>query len=218
MIGGVDAAMVDLDGTMVDTIGDIVEALNRTLAEEALPPAPRGEVALLIGHGADQIVGTLLAARGAGDDAARLERARRRYREHYGTLNGRHAVVFPGVAEGLGALRGRGMRLACVTNKPTFLARGLLEAMALDEYFEDVLGGDRFERLKPDSQPLLATCAALGTPPSRTLMIGDSRNDAIAARAAGCPVVLVTYGYNHGEPIRAVNADGFVDSLAELAS
>ena len=79
-----------------------------------------------------------------------------------------------------------------------------------------VFGGDSFERKKPDPLPLIKTCESLGTVPARTLMIGDSSNDARAARAAGCPVVLVTYGYNHGEPVRGVDADGFVDSLAEL--
>jgi phosphoglycolate phosphatase len=109
-----------------------------------------------------------------------------------------------------------GLRLACLTNKPTEFARPLLQAKGLDAYFEVVFGGDAFERKKPDPLPLLKTCEALGTLPARTLMVGDSSNDARAARAAGCPVVLVTYGYNHGEPVRAVDADGFVDSLAEL--
>ena len=86
----------------------------------------------------------------------------------------------------------------------------------MSAYFEKVFGGDSFERKKPDPLPLLKTCEALGTDPARTLMVGDSSNDAQAARAAGCPVVLVTYGYNHGQPVRAVDADGYVDSLAQL--
>ena len=86
----------------------------------------------------------------------------------------------------------------------------------LDGYFEHLFGGEAFERKKPDPLPLLKTCEALGSAPARTLMVGDSSNDAKAARAAGCPVVLVSYGYNHGQPVREVDADGFVDSLAEL--
>ena len=88
----------------------------------------------------------------------------------------------------------------------------------LAPFFDIVFGGDAFERKKPDPLPLLKTCEALGTRPERTLMVGDSSNDAKAARAAGCPVVLVTYGYNHGQPVRAVDADGFVDALAEFAA
>ena len=79
-----------------------------------------------------------------------------------------------------------------------------------------VFGGDSFPKKKPDPMPLLKTCEALASPPARTLMLGDSSNDAQAARAAGCPVVLVGYGYNHGQPIQTVDADGFVDSLAQL--
>ena len=106
--------------------------------------------------------------------------------------------------------------MACLTNKPTAFALTLLERKGLRGYFQQVFGGDAFERKKPDPLPLHKTCEALGTLPSRTLMVGDSSNDARAARAAGCPVVLVSYGYNHGEPVRGVDADGFVDSLAEF--
>jgi phosphoglycolate phosphatase len=126
--------------------------------------------------------------------------------------------VYAGVREGLLALRERGLRLACLTNKPTAFARPLLQAKGLDGYFSEVFGGDAFDRKKPDPLPLLKTCEALGSEPARTLMIGDSSNDAQAARAAGCPVVLVTYGYNHGEPVRSVDADGYLDSLDELAA
>jgi phosphoglycolate phosphatase len=125
-------------------------------------------------------------------------------------------MVFPGARDGLRALRRRGLPLACLTNKPTAHARALLHAKGLDGFFSHVFGGDAFERKKPDPLPLRKTCEALATAPARTLMIGDSSNDAQAARAAGCPVLLVTYGYNHGEPVRALDADGFVDSLAEL--
>jgi phosphoglycolate phosphatase len=126
--------------------------------------------------------------------------------------------VYAGVREGLLALRARGLRLACLTNKPTAFARPLLQAKGLDGYFSEVFGGDAFDRKKPDPLPLLKTCEALGSEPARTLMIGDSSNDAQAARSAGCPVVLVTYGYNHGEPVRSVDADGYLDSLDELAA
>ena len=93
----------------------------------------------------------------------------------------------------------------------------MLQAKDLSGFFEAVFGGDAFERRKPDPLPLIKTCAALGAAPRHTLMLGDSSNDAAAARAAGCPVLLVTYGYNHGEPVRAVQADGFLDSMAEVS-
>jgi len=121
------------------------------------------------------------------------------------------------VPEGLRALRDAGLKLACLTNKPTAFAQPLLQAKGLAGFFDLVFGGDAFERQKPDPLPLRKTAEALGATPERTLVIGDSSNDARAARAAGCAVLLVTYGYNHGEPIRAVPADGFLDSLAQVA-
>jgi phosphoglycolate phosphatase len=125
--------------------------------------------------------------------------------------------VFDGVRHGLAALTRQGLALACLTNKPTAFALELLRVKGLAAHFRHVFGGDAFERKKPDPLPLLKCCEALGTSPAETLMIGDSINDAVAARAAGCPVVLVTYGYNHGEPVRGVDADAFVDRLDEIA-
>jgi len=103
--------------------------------------------------------------------------------------------------------------LACLTNKPTAFAIDLLRQKSLLGCFANVFGGDAFERKKPDPLPVLKTCEALNAMPSRTLVIGDSSNDAWAARAAGCPVVLVTYGYNHGQPVSEVDADGIIERL-----
>ena len=135
---------------------------------------------------------------------------------HYADCLLLYPTVYPGVVEGLHALRARGLPLACLTNKPLAFARELLRAKGLDRYFAQVFGGDSFERVKPDPLPLLKTCESLGTAPQATLMVGDSQNDALAARAAGCPVVLVTYGYNHGEPIASAPHDALVDSLASV--
>ncbi|WP_431274982.1 phosphoglycolate phosphatase [Variovorax ureilyticus] len=215
-----DAAIVDLDGTLVDTIGDFVVSLNRMLDELALPRIDGATVERMVGKGSEHLIHSVLRhVRGTSDDGdAWFDRARPRYQHHYLAINGQHADVYAGVVEGLTALRARGLRLACLTNKPTAFARPLLAAKGLDGFFEVMFGGDAFERKKPDPLPLLKACEALATLPARTLMVGDSSNDAKAARAAGCPVVLVSYGYNHGEPVRGVDADGFVDSLAELAA
>lgn len=222
-----DAAIVDLDGTMVDTLGDFAVSLNHMLDDLALPRVDPAAVERMVGKGSEHLILSALAhamtPAGAADAAgvrakaqALFDRAWERYQHHYLGINGQHSAVYPGVIEGLKALRARGLRLACLTNKPTSFAKPLLAAKGLDGFFELVFGGDAFERKKPDPLPLLKTCEALRTVPARTLMIGDSSNDARAARAAGCPVVLVTYGYNHGEPVRGVDADGFVDSLAVL--
>lgn len=211
---GLEAAIVDLDGTLVDTVDDFVAALGAMLAGFGLPAVDAAFVARTVGKGSEHLLRRTLAEVGA--DAGLYDAAMAGYQQQYRAINGLHARVYPGAAEGLARLSSRGLRLACVTNKPTAFARELLQAKGLADHFSHVFGGDAFERRKPDPLPLQETCAALGAAPRRTLMIGDSRNDAQAARAAGCPVVLVTYGYNHGEPVREVDADAFVGRLDEI--
>ena len=211
----ISAAIVDLDGTMVDTVGDFEQALARTLGELGLPPVDRAFIARTVGRGSMNLLRETLAHVGA--PPALLDAAWAHYQRHYGEVNGMHADVYPGVAEGLAAMRARGWQLACVTNKPRAFALALLESKGLLPLFEHVFGGDSFERHKPDPLPLLKTCEALGTPPARTLMVGDSRNDCEAARAAGCPVMLVGYGYNHGEAVADARPDRVIDRLDDLA-
>jgi phosphoglycolate phosphatase len=207
-------AIVDLDGTLVDTLGDFVVVLGRVLDDMGLRRVDRGFVRNTVGKGSEHLIRRALAHVGA--DAARYEQAWALYQRHYEAVNGAHADVFPGVVEGLDRLAARGLALACLTNKPTAFAEALLRVKGLKGYFRVVYGGDAFERRKPDPLPLLRTCEALRTVPQRTLMIGDSSNDAAAARAAGCPVVLVSYGYNHGEPVHGVDADAVIDRLDQL--
>jgi phosphoglycolate phosphatase len=209
-----DAAIVDLDGTMVDTLGDFELALAAALAETGLPPVPRDFIARTVGRGSRHLLQSVL--RELGQDPAGVDDLWPRYQRHYLAVNGQASAVYPGVAEGLQRLRAAGLKLACLTNKPGDFARPLLAAKGLAGYFDRVFGGDAFARQKPDPLPLRETCRALGTAPARTLMIGDSANDAAAARAAGCPVVLVRYGYNHGAPVAAAGADALVDRLDRL--
>ena len=211
---GLQAAIVDLDGTMVDTLGDFDAALNRTLAELGQAGVERAFIEQTVGKGSEHLIRSTLSHVGA--DPALYEAAWAAYQRHYLAINGAHSAVYPGVVEGLQALRARGLRLACLTNKPGDFARPLLAAKGLDGFFDVVFGGDAFERKKPDPLPLQRTCEALGTAPERTLMVGDSSNDARAARAAGCPVVLVDYGYNHGEPVSASAPDRVLQRLDAL--
>ncbi len=216
-VGPLQAAIIDLDGTLVDTLGDFVEALNRTLTDLQLPHLGRAQVERMIGKGSENLLLSAMAHLGEPDPAARLPEAWAAYQRHYLDVNGRFSQVFDGALEGLQALRKAGLPLACLTNKPLVFARTLLRDKGLAGFFDHVFGGDSFERKKPDPLPLLKTCEALGTAPARTLMVGDSQNDGLAARAAGCPVVLVTYGYNHGDPITDAPHDALLDSLAQLS-
>ena len=216
--------MIDLDGTLVDTLGDFVQALGAMLDDLGLPAIAAGQVQDMVGKGSEHLLRSVLnhvlTQAGKAPAATQIEalypRAWESYQRHYAQVNGRYASVYPGVPQGLVALRAAGLRLACLTNKPQRFAEQLLAAKGLDGFFDRVFGGDAFERKKPDPLPLLKTCAALGSTPARTLMVGDSSNDAAAARAAGCPVVLVSYGYNHGQPVREVDADGVVDALHQV--
>jgi len=223
------AAIVDLDGTLVDTLGDFEAALNLTMADLGLPVVTRALVAQAVGKGSDHLIRTVLAHQlalpGVQDpDPAALalrvqalcEPAWAHYQKHYRRINGRHATVYPGVVTGLQALRSAGLTLACLTNKPLAFARDLLADKALAGYFSQVFGGDSFARKKPDPLPVRQTCLALGVASAQTLMVGDSSNDAQAGAAAGCGVVLVTYGYNHGQPIRATPALAWVDALHDI--
>lgn len=229
MLQGIRAVIVDLDGTMVDTLGDFEVALNRTLAELELPPVTRLLVERTVGKGSEHLIRSVLAHQLALPEVTGLsnvcsarsvdtlyEPAWQHYQQHYRQINGQFSAVYPGVVEGLRALQQRGLRMACLTNKPRAFALDLLAAKGLTPFFPVVFGGDSFERKKPDPLPLIRTCEALGSSTAHTLMIGDSQNDALAARAAGCPVALVTYGYNHGEPVQAVDADAHIDRIDRL--
>ena len=209
------AALIDLDGTFVDTLGDFTVALNAMLRELALPALTRADIERRVGKGSEHLIRSVLQA--VDGDPALYPEAWAAYQRHYDAANGQHAPVYPGAREGLDFLRARGVRMACVTNKPGRFARDLLRVKELEGYFEQVVGGDAYPQRKPHPMPLLMSAQALGVAPAQTLMVGDSSNDAQAARAAGCPVVLVTYGYNHGEPVRSVDADAWLDSLAQLA-
>lgn len=218
------AAIVDLDGTMVDTLGDFEEALNRTLADVDLPLVNRALVERTVGKGSEHLIMSVLqhqlalpeVGACAGRSAQSLyDAAWSRYQHHYLAINGQFAAVYPGVTEGLTQMREAGLRLACLTNKPVSFARTLLACKGLHGYFEHVFGGDSFARKKPDPLPVLKTCEVLGVSPAQTLMVGDSSNDALAAQAAGCPVLLLRYGYNHGQSVDAIAADGHLDDLTQ---
>lgn len=208
------ALLIDLDGTLVDTRGDFMLALNGMLAELGLPPVDAPFIEHTVGKGSEHLIRCTLAL---SQDAAGIERlyapAWAAYERHYLAINGTGSCLYPGVLEGLQALADLGLPLVCLTNKPGHFARPLLAYKGLLHHFVQVWGGDAFERSKPHPLPLLKACEALGTAPAATWMVGDSRNDAEAAHAAGCPVWLMRYGYNHGEPIEAVPAAGYLDRL-----
>ncbi len=196
------AALIDLDGTLMDTVPDLAEAANRMRADFRLAPLAQARIAAFVGKGADVLVHRALTddldGKAAPEDFAR---GRAAFFSHYHATNGESAVVFHHVPEALQRLRDCRLRLACVTNKPREFTLPLLDRVALARWFDAVVAGDDVKEKKPHPALLLAACERLGVPAAEAMMIGDSINDALAARAAGCGVVLVETGYNEGEHI-----------------
>ena len=217
-LNNIQAAIIDLDGTMLDTAGDFHVAVNRMRAELSLEPLAQETIVNFVGKGTENLIRRVLAVDYAEDEAEQyFKQALDSYTEHYLAINGDFSALYPGVKEGLQAMKDKGLRLACVTNKPISFTLPLLDKKGLRSFFDVVYGGDSFPKKKPDPMPLLQVCKDFGLVPAQVVAIGDSSNDAQAARAAGCRVLNVPYGYNHGESIHDVDSDGIVQTLLEAA-
>jgi phosphoglycolate phosphatase len=212
----VRAVMIDLDGTLLDTALDLTDAANAMLREFALAEYDVETIRTFIGRGLPNLVQRCLDGRAATAPPHPLALAS--FRSHYREINGRHATLYPGVVEGLRTLRAKGLPLACVTNKASDFTLPLLERIGLAGYFEQVVCGDTLPRNKPDPLPLLHICEHFGIAPHQALLIGDSLNDVTAARAAGCPVFCVPYGYNEGRPVQELDCDAIVSTLEAAAA
>ncbi|MFC4275866.1 phosphoglycolate phosphatase [Achromobacter aloeverae] len=213
------AALLDLDGTLLDSIPDLAMAANAMRVELGMDVLREDVIATFVGKGVDNLVRRTLAASLEGDacDEALFQRGRESFYRHYHLVNGDKAVVFDGVLDGLKAMRDLGLKLAVVTNKPTEFTLPLLQRTGLAGFFQAVVCGDTCERKKPDPQPVLHACTLLDVPPARAVTIGDSLNDTQAGRGAGTRVLVVPYGYNEGVDVRTLEVDGIVASLVDAA-
>lgn len=209
------AVLFDLDGTLLDTIADLAAAVNRMLVELGRPPRAQQQIHSFVGKGIADLVRRCLTEDAAAS-ADEIEAALPVFRRHYAELNGRSTRIYPGVPETLVALRARGLRLAVVTNKAEAFTLPLLAAMGLAEHFEVVVSGDTLAVRKPDPAVLHHACTLLGVAAHEALMVGDSANDALAARAAGMPVMLVSYGYSEGLAVDTLECDGLLSSTLQL--
>jgi phosphoglycolate phosphatase len=206
------AVLVDLDGTLLDTAPDLAAAANAMRADFGLAPLPEAAVREFIGRGIEALV-----RRSLGDSTVPPEAALERFRAHYERENGVRSRPFDGVCEGLALMKSAGLRLACVTNKAARFTLPLLEKQGLSRFFDAVVTADQVGTRKPDPGPFLEACDRLKAPASETVVVGDSDNDALGARAAGCQVLLVPYGYREGRDVRDIESDGIVGSLPEAA-
>ena len=204
---------IDLDGTLLDTVPDLAAAANAMLREMGRAELPIAAIAAFIGRGIPKLVARCLPD--LDDDA--VEQAQVIFRRHYAIENGRRSALFPGVLEGLQAFRAAGLPMAVITNKAAAFTEPLLVATQLDSWFEFAVSGDSLPHKKPHPAQLLHACERMGTSPAENLHIGDSHHDAVAARAAGCPVFIVPYGYNEGEDVQGIDCDAIVASLEEAA-
>jgi phosphoglycolate phosphatase len=213
------AYLFDLDGTLVDSAPDINGALNAALAAGGHPSVAEHLTRHWIGSGSRALIERALTHQQAGDciaDAAHMQDLLAAFVAYYSAHIADKSRIYPDVVETLASLCAGGAQLAIVTNKLSGLSVQLLEALGLRDYFAAVVGGDTLSQRKPDAAPALHACAMLGRTPQESLFVGDSATDVDTARAAGCPVVCVRAGYNHGTPAELLGADAVIDSLIEL--
>lgn len=213
----VKMVMIDLDGTLIDTAPDISACANRMLRELGRREWPEATVRTWIGNGVPRLVKRALTGEMWAEPPQTLyEQALAVFEKHYAANVSALSRPFPGVVEGLKQLQDRGFALACITNKAEAFTLPLLRDLGLHGYFQLVLSGDSLPKQKPDPLPLTHACRYFGITPDHGVLVGDSSNDVAAARAAGMPVICVTYGYNHGHDIRESHPDAVVDSLTEV--
>lgn len=215
---GIKAVVIDLDGTLLDTADDLAYAANEMLRELELPQLSLAIIRTYIGNGVSRLVKRVLTQDlHAEPDLDLFGQALETFQKHYGANVSRNSRPFPGVMDGLQRFKAMGVHLACITNKAERFTVPLLRDTGLFDYFELILSGDSLPKRKPDPLPLLHACEHFGIAPSQLLLIGDSLNDTQAARAAGCPVFCVPYGYNRGEPVENLDLDAIVPSIAAAA-
>ncbi len=207
--------VLDLDGTLLDTAPDLLGALNAVLAEDGLPPASRETLALRFGHGARALIVEAYRREGRTGWEDRIDRLVERFLLHYAGRYAAETRPFPGAVEAMDRLAAAGVRFAVCTNKRKGMADPLLEAMGLRHRFDAVLGGDSLPVRKPDPAHLLATISAAGADPAAAVMVGDSDADVLAAKAAGVPVVGVTFGYSP-DPMDLLGPDAAIDHFDDL--
>lgn len=217
MAFNVKAVMFDLDGTLIDTAPEIAFAVNSMLADMGKSTLSADQIRTYIGEGAQMLIRRAISGGEPQFDDALFERAQALFFKHYAD-NVANSRVFPGVVDGLQMLKDKGLRLACVTNKPERFTRPVLKANGLDQFFELVVSGDTLSGKKPDPIQLLHICAEFKVLEAQAMLVGDSMIDIRAAHAAGCYIVTVPYGYNQGRPIDESQVDAVIENMTELAS
>jgi len=211
------ALAFDLDGTLVDSAPGLASAVDNTLIALRLPAAGIERVATWIGNGADILIERALTwAQGDTPREESLREARALFDRYYADSVEGGSLLYPNVKETLAMLASHHLPMAIVTNKPTPFVAPLLESLGIAQYFTLVIGGDDVAAKKPHPAPLFLVLGKFGLLPGELLFVGDSRNDILAAQAAGCPCVGLSYGYNYGEPVATSQPDITLDHFNDL--
>ncbi len=214
-----ELVLIDLDGTLIDTVPDLTHAIDGMMSQLNLPQRGEEKVRRWIGNGVDRLVKRALLDSDHGEPDKKLfQSALPLFNALYASVNGHHSVLYPGVQKGLDWLKSQGYTLTCITNKAEQFTTPLLSALNINQYFQIVISGDTLPKKKPDPLPLLHVAEHFKVKARNALMLGDSINDVQAARAAGFQIICVSYGYNHGQDIRAAKPDAVVDSFTQLPS
>ncbi|NNJ97595.1 MAG: phosphoglycolate phosphatase [Gammaproteobacteria bacterium] len=209
--------LIDVDGTLVDSVPDLAYCVDAMMSELGLPERGQKRVRHWVGNGVERLVKRALVNQLDGEpDEVLYARALPVFEALYRENTSKRSCLYPGVNEALAFLRTTGIRMGCVTNKASQFTLPLLQDLGVRDNFEIVICGDMVERKKPDPLPLLQAAKQLETEPQESLMLGDSMSDVNAARAAGFQIVCMSYGYNHGEDIRDYDPDAVIDSMAEI--
>jgi phosphoglycolate phosphatase len=209
--------LIDLDGTLVDSVPDLAYCVDEMMIRLGRPPRGAAAVRNWVGNGVERLVRRALTGELDGEPPdADYALAYPLFLELYSENTSGRSMLYPGVREGLDYLRGAGYPLGCVTNKAAQFTLPLLKDLGVLDDFGIVVSGDTLPEKKPHPLPLLHTARHFGVDPAESLMIGDSVSDVKAARAAGFSIICTSYGYNHGQDIREAHPDGVIDSLAEL--
>jgi phosphoglycolate phosphatase len=209
--------LIDVDGTLVDSVPDLAYCVDEMMARLGRPPHGEAAVRNWVGNGVERLVRRALVGALDGEPAeADYERAYPIFLDLYAENTSGRSMLYPGVREGLEYLRANGYPLGCVTNKAAQFTEPLLKDLGVYDGFGIVVSGDTLPKKKPDPLPLLYAAEHFGVEPRESLMIGDSVSDVKAARAAGFHIICMSYGYNHGQDIRLSEPDAVIDSMAEL--
>lgn len=210
--------LIDVDGTLVDSVPDLAYCVDEMMKQLGRDPYGEDMVRDWVGNGVERLVRRALIGRLDGEPSdADFERAYPLFLDLYADNTSQRSNLYPGVREGLDYMRSQGYQLGCVTNKAAQFTIPLLKDLGIFERFGIVVSGDSLPVKKPDPQPLLHAAAHFGVGAEDSLMLGDSQSDVKAARAAGFQIVCMSYGYNHGEDIRNYSPDAVIDSMAELS-